>query len=119
MISGFGGSGKSSLSVLLGITGAHHLKSFLTRDVPCPFSTLIMNQEDTMDQLRLKASAYKKHFKLTNPVFQEEIFENTDQNPKIQTKNRPKLLKSLYYRPRSVNTDHVSSTAPPTFRSVT
>ncbi len=78
MISGFGGSGKSSLSVLLGITGAHHLKSFLTRKVPCPFSTLIMNQEDTMDQLRLKASAYKKHFKLTKPVFQGEIFENTD-----------------------------------------
>ena len=64
MISGFGGSGKSSLSVLLGITGAHHLKSFMGRDVPYPFSTLIMNQEDTMDQLRLKASAYQKHFKL-------------------------------------------------------
>ncbi len=48
------------------------------RDVPYPFSTLIMNQEDTMDQLRLKASAYKKHFKLTKPVFQEEIFENID-----------------------------------------
>ena len=63
MISGFGGSGKSSLSVLLGITGAHHLKSFMGRDVPYPFSTLIMNQEDTMDQLRLKASAYKKHFR--------------------------------------------------------
>ena len=78
MISGFGGSGKSSLSVLLGITGAHHLESFLTRKVPCPFSTLIMNQEDTMDQLRLKASAYKKDFKLTKPVFQEEIFENID-----------------------------------------
>ena len=79
MIAGFGGSGKSSLSVLLGITGAHHLKSFMGRDVSCPFSTLIMNQEDTMDQLRLKASAYKKHFKLTKPVFQGEIFENTDQ----------------------------------------
>ena len=79
MIAGFGGSGKSSLSVLLGITGAHHLKSFMGRDVPYPFSTLIMNQEDTMDQLRLKASAYKKHFKLTKPVFQGEIFENTDQ----------------------------------------
>ena len=79
MISGFGGSGKSSLSVLLGITGAHHLKSFMGRDVPCPFSTLIMNQEDTMDQLRLKASAYKKHFKLTKPDVQGEIFENTDQ----------------------------------------
>jgi hypothetical protein len=78
MISGFGGSGKSSLSVLLGITGAHHLKSFMGRDVPYPFSTLIMNQEDTMDQLRLKASAYKKHFKLTKPVFQGEIFENID-----------------------------------------
>jgi hypothetical protein len=79
MISGFGGSGKSSLSVLLGITGAHHLKSFMGRDVPYPFSTLIMNQEDTMDQLRLKASAYKKHFKLTKPILQGEIFENTDQ----------------------------------------
>ena len=78
MISGFGGSGKSSLSVLLGITGAHHLKSFMGRDVPYPFSTLIMNQEDTMDQLRLKASAYKKHFKLTKPVLQGEIFENID-----------------------------------------
>ena len=53
-ISGFGGSGKSSLTMLLAITGAYHLPTFLDNNVPQSFSTLIMNQEDTLNQLKLK-----------------------------------------------------------------
>ena len=40
--------------------------------------------------------------------------EKTDHFAKKQTKNRPKIPKSLLNRPKSVKTDLLSSTAPPT-----
>jgi len=86
-ISGFGGSGKSSLTMLLAITGAYHLPTFLDNKVPQPFSTLIMNQEDTLNQLKLKAKAYCQHFRPTEDHVQGDLLN----------KRKPKDRKDIFF----------------------
>ena len=85
MISGFGGSGKSTLVLNLAVYGAYSKKEFLKRNIPTPFSTLIINQEDTKNIMYLKIKGIINHNKIDIPYKSEELFkkENDKNSPRI------------------------------------
>jgi len=84
MISGFGGSGKSTLVLNLAVCGAYK-NEFLKRNILSPFSTLIVNQEDTKNIMNLKIKGIINHNKIDIPYKSEELFkkENDKGSPRI------------------------------------
>lgn len=85
MISGFGGSGKSTLVLNLAVYGAYSKKEFLKRNIPTPFSTLIINQEDTKNIMYLKIKGIINHNRIDIPYKSEELLkkENDKSSPRI------------------------------------
>ena len=85
MISGFGGTGKSTLALNLAVYGAYSKKEFLNRSIPKTFSSLIINQEDTKNNMYLKIKGIINHNQIRIPYKTEELFEmaNDKNSPRI------------------------------------